>query len=74
MAWSPRLVASALTGSYTPAPKRRRLTLERRDKTGWRAVTQVRTTKAGHYRVDIGRPGVYRVRAGRVAGPSVRVR
>jgi stage II sporulation protein D len=72
--WGPRLVEPTLAGSYTPAPKRRLLTVERRDRGAWRAVTKVRTTRAGRYRVDIGRSGVYRVRAGRVAGPSVRVR
>jgi hypothetical protein len=71
--WGPRLVAPALSGRYTPAPKRR-LVVERRAEKGWRTVTKVRTTRGGRYRVDIGRAGVYRVRAGRVAGPSVRVR
>jgi SpoIID/LytB domain protein len=71
--WGPRLVAPALAGRYTPAPKRR-LAVERKGSEGWRVVTKVRTTAGGRYRVDIGRAGVYRVRAGRVAGPSVRVR
>jgi stage II sporulation protein D len=71
--WGPRLVEPALAGRYTPAPKRR-LTLERRGRAGWRAVRKVSTTRAGRYRVSIGRAGVYRVRAGRVAGPNVRVR
>jgi stage II sporulation protein D len=71
--WGPRLVAPALAGRYTPAPKRR-LALERKGREGWRLVTKLRTTAGGRYRVNIGRAGVYRVRAGRVAGPSVRVR
>jgi stage II sporulation protein D len=71
--WGPRLVEPALAGRYTPAPKRR-LAVERRTKKGWSTVTKLRTTATGHYRVSIGRAGVYRVRAGRVAGPSVRVR
>jgi stage II sporulation protein D len=71
--WGPRLVAPALAGRYTPAPKRR-LALERRGRDGWLVVTKLRTTAGGRYRVNIGRAGVYRVRAGRVAGPSVRVR
>jgi stage II sporulation protein D len=71
--WGPRLVEPALAGRYSPAPKRR-LLLERRGRDGWRVVTKLRTIAGGRYRVDIGRAGVYRVRAGRVAGPSVRVR
>jgi SpoIID/LytB domain protein len=72
--WGPRLVEPALVGSYTPAPRRRLLTVERRGGSGWRKVTKVRTTRAGRYRLNVGRAGVYRVRADRVAGPSVRVR
>jgi stage II sporulation protein D len=72
--WGPRLVAPELAGSYTPAPRRRVLTLERRGERGWGAVGRVRTTRAGRYRLDIGRAGLYRVRAGRVAGPAVRIR
>jgi hypothetical protein len=72
--WGPRPVSPALEGSYTPAPRRRVLTLERRREHGWRAIGKVRTTKAGRYRVEIGSAGLYRVRSGRVAGPAVRVR
>jgi hypothetical protein len=71
--WGPRLVNPALAGRYTPAP-RKRLAVERRAGDGWRTVARVRTTADGRYRIEIGRAGVYRVRAGRVAGPSVRVR
>jgi stage II sporulation protein D len=71
--WGPRLTPPTLAGRYSPAP-RRKLTVERRVRGRWRAVTKVRTTKSGRYRLDIGRAGVYRVRAGRVAGPAVRVR
>jgi stage II sporulation protein D len=72
--WGPRLVAPALAGSFTPVPKQRVLTLERRHKHRWRAIGKVRTTEAGRYRVEIGRGGLYRVRSGEVAGPAVRVR
>jgi hypothetical protein len=34
----------------------------------------VRTTAHGRYRAAVARAGVYRVRAGGVAGPAVRVR
>jgi stage II sporulation protein D len=73
LSWGPRLTPPALAGSFTPAP-RRRLVVERRVGGSWRTVTRIRTTKAGRYRLDIGRAGVYRVRAGRVSGPGVRVR
>src|ERR687896_189967 len=77
--WTPSpsrrvLTEPALEGSWTPAPRRRALTVERRGNGRWVKVTKVRTTKQGRYRLDIGRAGVYRVRSGRVAGPSVRVR
>jgi stage II sporulation protein D len=72
--WGPRHVAPALTGSYTPVPKRRVLIVERRGEDGWQRIGKLRTTKAGRYRMDVGRSGVYRVRSGRVAGPHVRVR
>jgi stage II sporulation protein D len=71
--WGARPIEPALAGSWSPAPKRR-LTLERRGEAGWRKVRRVRTIAGGRYRVSIARPGVYRVRSGRVAGPSVRVR
>ena len=71
--WGPRLTPPTLEGRYTPAP-RRKLIVERRAGRDWRTVTKVRTTTAGRYRVELGRGGVYRVRAGRVAGPAVRVR
>jgi stage II sporulation protein D len=72
--WGPRLVSPALVGSYAPTPKRRVLIVERRSDGRWKKIGKVRTTKAGRYRMDIGRAGVYRVRSGRVAGPRVRVR
>ncbi|MGH2763616.1 MAG: hypothetical protein ACRDLD_13735, partial [Thermoleophilaceae bacterium] len=68
-----RLIAPALAGSFTPRPHRRALFLERRRGGEWRKVTRIRTTRAGRYRVQIDRSGVYRVRAGRISGPSVRV-
>jgi stage II sporulation protein D len=72
--WGPRLVAPALAGEFSPAPRRRVLTVERRRGGDWRAVGRVRTTGSGRYRLSVERLGTYRVRAGRVAGPAVRVR
>jgi stage II sporulation protein D len=72
--WGVRFVDDALAGSYTPAPKRRVLVLERRAGSHWRELRRVHTTASGRYRVRVGRAGAYRVRAGSVAGPPVRVR
>jgi stage II sporulation protein D len=72
--WGPRPTPPALAGSFTPAPRRRALVLERRHRGDWRRVTKLHTLPGGRYRQRIDSPGVYRVRAGRVAGPPVRVR
>jgi stage II sporulation protein D len=72
--WGERLTPSALAGEFWPAPKRRVLVLERRAGARWQTVRRVRTTAGGRYRVEIGRAGAYRVRAGKIAGPAVRVR
>jgi hypothetical protein len=72
--WGPRLAMPALTGEFSPAPSRRLLMVERRAGKRWQRVTRVRTSRSGHYRVNIGRAGTYRVRSGRLAGPPVRIR
>jgi hypothetical protein len=72
--WGPRLTAPALAGEFWPAPRGRRLVVERREAGHWRRVTRIRTTSSGGYRLSIDRAGLYRVRAGSVAGPAVRVR
>jgi stage II sporulation protein D len=64
----------ALVGAFDPAPRGRRLLLERRRGRGWRRVATIRTSSHGSYRVGVPARGVYRVRAGKVAGPAVRVR
>ena len=62
-----------ISGVFDPAPRARRLTVERRLRGRWRATGEVRTTARGRYRAAVAQPGVYRVRAGAVAGPAVRV-
>jgi hypothetical protein len=69
-----RLEPSTIFGSFAPAPRNRRLVLERRTPGRWRRVATIRTTAHGRYHVAVSRPGAYRVRAGTVAGPAVRVR
>jgi stage II sporulation protein D len=71
--WGARPTPPALAGSFTPEPRRRTLVLERRSRGSWRAVGKVRTVQSGRYRETIDSPGLYRVRAGSVAGPPARV-
>ena len=67
-------VFGEIAGVFDPAPRSRRLTVELRRGRRWRATGAVGTTARGRYRSPIAVPGVYRVRAGGVAGPPVRVR
>jgi stage II sporulation protein D len=62
-----------LGGRFDPAPPHRRLTVERRRHGHWRRAAVTHTTARGRYRVPLVRPGVYRVRAGPVAGDPVRL-
>jgi stage II sporulation protein D len=64
----------ALVGRFWPAPRERRLRIERRAGGRWHDATFARTDRRGRYRRELERAGVYRVRAGSVAGPSVRIR
>src|SRR5215211_6482843 len=64
----------ALVGDYWPPPGKHRLRVERRMAGHWRLVSFVKTNRHGHYRAELERPGVYRVSAGSVAGPQVRLR
>jgi stage II sporulation protein D len=65
----------SLKGLFAPAPRSRRLAIERRDRDGaWVPAGSTVTTASGRYRAAVGGPGVYRVRSGGVAGPPVRLR
>jgi stage II sporulation protein D len=64
----------ALKGEFWPAPRKHRLRVERRVGERWRLVGFEDTSRRGRYRVELERAGVYRVRAGSVAGPRMRVR
>ena len=64
----------AIVGRFAPAPRRKRIAVERRAGRRWQRVAVARLSRAGRYRVSVGRTGVYRVRAGGIAGPSVRIR
>jgi len=63
----------SLHGAFTPPPRGGRLVLERRVRRHWHKVRGVGTGSGGRYAVNVRRPGVYRVTAGGVAGPAVRV-
>jgi len=63
-----------IAGSVAPAPRSSRVLVERRGPAGrWARVGEIRTSPRGRYHSTVGVEGVYRVRAGAVVGPSVRV-
>ena len=75
-AWRPtaygtRFGPQVLQGVFDPAPRRRRLAVERREGRRWKRVAVITTTRRGRYRAKLERDGFYRVRRGAVAGPSV---
>ena len=70
----PVLTSPALVGRFSPAPRRRELVVERRAGRRWTPVGRTRTSESGGYDASVARSGIYRVRAGRVAGSAVRVR
>jgi stage II sporulation protein D len=63
-----------MAGVFDPAPRSRSLLVERRVRGRWRLAGRIQTTRAGRYRAPLSARGVYRVRAGGVAGPAVRMR
>ena len=63
-----------MVGELWPAPRARRLVVERRKDERWQRIAHVRTSASGRYRAQLAAPGVYRVRGAGVAGPAVRVR
>jgi len=73
-AWGARLASPAMAGRFSPAPRNRVLVVERRAGGSWKRVARTRTAKSGGYHLTVPKAGTYRVRAGRVAGPAVRVR
>ena len=63
-----------IAGVFDPAPRSRRLVIQRRVGGRWRTAGRIATTAGGRYRAALAAKGVYRVRSGAVAGPAVRVR
>jgi stage II sporulation protein D len=72
--WGSRPLPARLMGSFDPAPRSHRLILERRSGGTWHAVGRVRTAASGRYVAAVNTAGLYRVKAGTVAGPAVRIR
>jgi len=67
----PRYIA----GQITPRPTGGVIAVERRDGSGaWRKVRRLRTSRRGTYQFTVDAAGVYRVRAGAIAGPALTVR
>ena len=62
-----------IQGRLDPAPRGGRLVLERKKGRSWRKVRTTLTGRDGRFQVRVAARGVYRVRAGAVAGPAVRV-
>jgi stage II sporulation protein D len=63
-----------LVGSIDPAKAGGKLVVERRRGGRWKRVAAGRIGQAGRYRVSLERAGTYRIKAGGVTGPAVRVR
>jgi len=63
-----------IAGVFAPAPRGRKVIVERREGGDWKRVSAIGTSRRGRYRTTIGVKGAYRVRSGAVIGPAVRVR
>ncbi len=72
--WGPAPVRQALAGEFRPAPRGRRLAVQRRAAGGWRTIARVTTSRLGRYRFEPETPGLHRIRADGVTGPAVRMR
>ena len=72
--WGPGLQPLTFAGRYHPVPRGRELAIQRRDGKRWRTVGRERAASNGRYRAEVDTAGLYRVRAGGVAGPPVRLR
>ncbi len=68
-----RAPAGVLTGRVRPEPRGGRISLERRDRGGWRRVLRGHADRRGAFRVSVDRPGRYRIRADGTVGPAVEV-
>ena len=69
-----RVTRRQIAGVFDPAPPSRSLLVERRVGGRWLLAGRIATSRGGRYRAALAQTGVYRVRAGAVAGPAVPVR
>lgn len=72
--WGGPAPPASLSGEFSPAPRKRRLEVQRLAGGRWRAIAVVRTSRLGRYRYEPARPGIFRVKAGSVTGPRAHVR
>ena len=72
--WTAHSTFPEIAGVFEPAPRTRRVLVERRRAGRWERVVEVSTTAGGRYRSTVGGPGVYRVRSAGVVGPAIRLR
>jgi stage II sporulation protein D len=63
-----------IAGTFAPAPRSRRVVVQRRTGGTWKRVSRIHTAASGRYRTTVAVAGVYRVRGGAVTGPAVHVR
>jgi hypothetical protein len=56
------------------SPRAARVVVQRSTPDGWRRLGSVRTDRRGRFAAAVPKSGTYRVKAGPVAGPAVRVR
>jgi stage II sporulation protein D len=68
-----RLAFPVIAGAFDPAPRTRRVLVERRLDGRWQREGEIPTTARGRYRSSVAAPGVYRVRSAGVVGPAIRV-
>jgi stage II sporulation protein D len=66
---------AVVRGSITGLERGTEVLVQRRTRAGtWITEARTRIGRRGRYRADVGRAGVYRVKAGAIVGPSVRLR
>jgi stage II sporulation protein D len=73
-AWHAHIGRHVIQGAFRPAPRGRRLVLERRTGGLWRRVGVLHTSRQGRYLAAPTASGLFRVRSGTVAGPAIRLR
>jgi stage II sporulation protein D len=63
-----------IEGSFSPAPRKRIVAVDRREGSRWRLVARGLTNSVGAYSVPVYGGGTYRVRAGGVSADPIRIR